>query len=269
MTVLVTGATGRVGRSLVQQLMQAGVSTRALSRNPAAANDFPAGLDVVGGDLGDPASLTEALQGVSAVYLFSAAHAAHGFAATAAACGVRRVVVVSGLGESNPCTVEAPLEQAGLAWTHLRPTAFAANAVWQFGPMIRAHRLVYGPYPDAPTAPIHETDIAAVAQAALLQDGHAGHRYQLTGPESLTYRQQVATIAGAIGDDIGFIEETPEQARQRMSQTIPEPVVDRLLMVWAAQVGRAATVERTVEEVTGRPARTFAEWTDAHADEFR
>lgn len=128
---------------------------------------------------------------------------------------------------------------------------------------------MHAPYGDAQTAPIHEADIAAVATASLLGDGHHARRYLLTGPESLTYRDQVALIAHALGRQISFHETPPEQARQRMIRDMPEPVADTILQRWAAAVGRAATVEPTVEHVTGRPPRTFARWAADHVDDFR
>lgn len=130
MTILVTGATGLIGRHVVTGLVQSGAVVRGLSRRPQAAG-LPAGAHAVGGDLDDPASLVDALKGVERVYLFTGGPLAHGFAELAREAGVRRVVVLSGLGSPDPNAVEQPLGHAGLEWTHLRPGAFAANALWQ------------------------------------------------------------------------------------------------------------------------------------------
>ncbi|MEV7803029.1 NAD(P)H-binding protein [Microbispora sp. NPDC088329] len=230
--------------------------------------DLPSGVRAVGGDLGEPASLAPVLTGVEAVYLFSAGRAAGGFAAAAARAGVKRIVVVSGL-DDDPAGVERPLADAGLEWTHLRPNAYASNALRHWGGMIRHQGAVRAPYPDAATAPVHEADLAAVAAIAL-RGGHAGRRYSLTGPQSLTFREQVAILARALGRELSFVEETPEQARERMARYgMPRSVVDELLAMWAASVGVPATVSPAVERLTGLPARGFAQWADEHADDFR
>ncbi|MGR6918847.1 NAD(P)H-binding protein [[Actinomadura] parvosata] len=261
--ILVTGATGLVGRRLISLLRADGAAVRALSRRPETAN-LPPGVQVVAGE---PASAA-ALDGVAAVYLFSAARTAHGFAAAAARAGVKRVVVVSGL-DDDPERVERPLTDAGLEWTHLRPNAYAANALRHWGDMIRHQGTVRAPYPDAATAPIHEADLAAVAALAL-KGGHAGRRHALTGPQSLTFREQVAILARALDREIAFIEETPGQARERLARHgVPAAVIDELLTLWAATDGVPATVSPTVERLTGLPARSFAQWAGEHADDFR
>jgi uncharacterized protein YbjT (DUF2867 family) len=225
-------------------------------------------VQVVGGDLGDPASLASALTGVEAVYLFSAGRAAGGFAASAVRAGVERVVVVSGL-DDDPADVERPLTDAGLDWTHLRPGAYASNALRHWGDMIRYQGVVRAPYPDAATAPIHEADLAAVA-AIVLRGGHAGRRYSLTGPQSLTFREQVGILAGALGRELAIVEETPDQARERMARYgVPASVIDELVAMWAATDGVPAAVSPTVEQLTGLPARSFAQWAGEHADDFR
>lgn len=272
--ILVTGATGNVGRHVVRRLVAAGHPVRALTRSPERAA-LPEGVDVVRGDLTEPGSWPAALDAVQRVYLFPVPDAVHEFLAAATRAGVRRVVVLSsaaaGMGNgigSRHLLVERAVEATDVEWTHVRPGAFAANALWQWGPSIRAEGVVRAPYGDASVAPVHEADIAAVATDALLRDGHAGHRYELSGPESLTYREQVAILGRAIGRDVAFVELSPQQAREQMIRTVPESVADGLLALWADAVGRPATVLPTVEQVTGRPARTFAEWAADHAGEF-
>lgn len=265
--ILVSGATGLIGRRLVETLSGAGVRVRALSRHPGTA-DLPAGVEVAGGDLDDPASLSAALDGVEAVHLYSAGQLGDGFAAVAARAGVRRVVVISGL-HDDPAAVERPLTGAGLAWTHLLPTAYASNAVRHWGGMIRHDGTVRAPYPEAATAPVHEADVAAVSAIAL-RGGHEGRRYPLTGPRSLTFREQVAILAGALGRELAFVEESPEQARRRLARHhVPLPVIEELLATWAAAVGVRAAVSPAVEQLTGRPPRDFAQWAGEHADDFR
>jgi uncharacterized protein YbjT (DUF2867 family) len=273
--ILVTGATGNVGRQVVRQLVEAGQPVRALTRDPDGA-DLPAGVEVVRGDLTRPESLPVALDGVERAYLFPVPDAVQGFLELARDAGVRRIVVLSSAAASSPngigsrhLVVERAVEATDVEWTHVRPGAFAVNALWQWGASIRAEGVVRAPYGDAAVAPIHEADIAAVATTALLHAGHSGQRYELSGPESLTYREQVDVLARAIGRDIEFIELSPEQAREQMIRNVPERVVDALLGLWADAVGRSAPVSPVVEQVTGRPARTFAQWAADHADQFR
>jgi uncharacterized protein YbjT (DUF2867 family) len=103
----------------------------------------------------------------------------------------------------------------------------------------------------------------------LTSDGHAGRAYTLWGPESLSLRDQVAAIAAAIGRPIAVETVSPERARAEMGRTMPEVAVTAILRVWAAGQGRPAEVSTVVAEVTGRPARTYAEWARDHADDFR
>jgi len=127
---------------------------------------------------------------------------------------------------------------------------------------------VRAPYPDASVNLIHEADIAAVATTALLEDGHVGARYELTGSASMTQAEQVRAIGAAIDREVRFEEQSPEQARVAMLQYMPAPIVDILLGYWASMVGTRAPVLPTVEQVTGRPARSYAQWAADHAEDF-
>jgi len=266
--ILVTGATGLIGRALIAQLQAASVKVRALSRHPDTAA-LPAGVEVMGGDAGDPKSLASALDGVQAAYLFAGGQFASQFAAAASRADLTRVVVTSGL-DGAAAAVTQPLTAAGLDWVHLRPTMFAANALQDWGLMIRTEGTVRTPYPDAAAAPIHEADIAEVAATALLNGVASGQSYELTGPQSLTFREQVAVLADALGSDIALVQESPDKARQRMlADGLPEPIIDKLLTAWAVAVGRPATVTSAVEQITGHPPRSFAQWVTDHRDDFR
>jgi uncharacterized protein YbjT (DUF2867 family) len=225
MMILVTGATGFVGRNVVRQLLDAGVHVRALTRNPATAA-LPDGVEVVEGDLTRPETLAPALAGVERMYLFPAARSlrsehddretAREVVAMAKRAGVRRIVDLSAASvtvglHTNP--VEQVVEESGLEWTHVRPGGFMANMLQLWAPMIREQRVVRYPFADEPANMIHEVDIAAVAVAALLEDGHHGAAYTLTGPGTTTTREQVAAIAEALGEPVRYIEVTREEAR--------------------------------------------------------
>jgi uncharacterized protein YbjT (DUF2867 family) len=147
---------------------------------------------------------------------------------------------------------------------------FAGNARHFWGPQIRAGGVVRWPYLDVPTAPIDERDIASVAVRTLLEHGHAGAEYVVTGPHSLTQAEQIHTIGRAIGRSLRVEAISPDEARSELRPVLGSPTfVNMLLDAWAAAVGQPAFVTSTVAEVTGAPARTFLEWATDHAAEFR
>lgn len=271
--ILVTGATGSVGRNVVRELVNAGEKVRAVTRDPARA-DLPEGAEVVRGDLLDPATYPAMLADVERLYLFPAGDTVADFVAAAVEAGVRHVVVLSSLAEDGYIgerhrAVERAVEASGAEWTHLRPGAFMGNLRWQWSASIREEGVVRFPYGDASLAPIHEADIAAVAVQALRHEGHAGKAYELSGPEPLTFREQAKVLGRALGRDIEFVELTPEQAQEQMSAAMPAPVADTLLAYWADHVGRTAPVFPAVQQVTGRRGRTLTDWAAENAAAFR
>jgi uncharacterized protein YbjT (DUF2867 family) len=161
------------------------------------------------------------------------------------------------------------IEGSGLQWTFLRPGIFASNALRWWAPQIRSGDRVRWPYLAAPTAPIHEQDIARVAVRALCEDGHAGGEYVLTGPQSLSQLDQLRTIGRAIGRPLRIEEISPDEARQEWLPAMSAFVVNMLLDSWAAAIGQPAFVTSTVAELTREPARTFLEWATDHSAEFQ
>jgi uncharacterized protein YbjT (DUF2867 family) len=145
----------------------------------------------------------------------------------------------------------------------------AANALLWWAPTIRAGNVVRWPYAEAPTAPIHERDIAAVAVRMLCEESHSGEDYVLTGPQSLSQSEQVSIIGEVIGRTLRFEEISPEEARRELLTVMPPPVIRMLLNAWAAAIGQPAFVTSAVADITGTPARTFRDWVIDHAAEFR
>ena len=275
MTILVTGATGTVGRHVTELLARRGVSVRALTRNPERARaKLPDGVQIAAGDLMKPETLREALEGIEAMFLIISSdepcadlNTDPQAIALAEAAGVKRVVVLVGY-EEGP--VEEALRASGMQWTLVKPAEFMANALADWRETIRAEGVVREFYGDALSARVHEGDIAAVAVEALLDEGHHGRSYPLTGPEALTRREAVQAISTAIGKEIPFVELTEEEARQQWrDQGYDEESVEFFVQMAKNPPEAGYTVLPTVEQVLGRPARTFAEWAVEHKREFQ
>jgi uncharacterized protein YbjT (DUF2867 family) len=164
--------------------------------------------------------------------------------------------------------VEAAIEGSGKEWTFLRPGMFAANSPGFWAEQMRTGDVVRWPYLDCETAPIDERDIAAVAVRALVENGHAGKEYMVTGPESLTQREQVEIIGQALGRVLRVEDVPPDQAGAVVLPGSPAALVDKLLAAWSGGLGIPAYMTRTVEDVTGRPPRKFAEWAADHRQDF-
>jgi uncharacterized protein YbjT (DUF2867 family) len=276
-TILVTGATGNVGRHVVSGLLAAGADVRAMVRDPERAR-LPEGVSVVPGDLTQPATLEGALEDVRAVYLlwpnFSTETAPA--AIQAIAKHASRIVYLSAIGstiDERPDgfwgEVEHLIEQAGVEWTFLRSGGIATNTLG-WAEEIRSVGVVRWPYGDARRSLVHEADLAAVAVRALLEDKHVGAAYPLTGPELISQADQVRIIGEAVGRTVRWEELPREEAQQQLLAEWGDPdFVREALDGWAAMVNNPEPVTRTVEEVTGTPARTFRQWAIDHADDFR
>jgi len=280
--ILVTGATGTIGSQVVSQLLAAEVPVRALVRNPQAAA-LPPQVEVAPGDFTAPDTLDRCLDGIDTVFLVWVAPAeAAAPALERIAKRARRIVLLSAplktahplFQQPNPSRtraemIERLIEGSGLQWTFLRPGMFAANAKGWWAPQIRAGNVVRWPYLEVPTAPIDERDIAAVAVRTLCEEGHSGAEYVLTGPQSLSQFEQIATIGSVLGRSLRIEEISPEDWLSQLPSFLPSFVAKYLLDAWAAAAGQPAFVSSTVAELTGVPARTFLEWTAEHAAQFR
>ncbi|MFC4055899.1 NmrA family NAD(P)-binding protein [Actinomadura syzygii] len=267
--ILVTGGTGNVGGHVVRQLVEAGEKVRVLTRDPDA-HSFPDEIEVVPGDLRRPETLSEALSGAPRVFLFPVMSGLDGFLHAARRADTRHLVMLSSAAVTFPrlgwigekhLQLENEVSASGIPSTFVRPGAFMTNDLaWKRE--IQEAGVVRAAYGNAATAPVDSRDIAAVSVRALL-DERTGESFTLTGPESLTQIERVRIIAETVGWPVRFEELSRDEHRQlilRRLAGLPEAGVDELLDLLAENVGKSADVLPTVEEVTGRPAFTYAEW---------
>ncbi|GAA1028157.1 MULTISPECIES: NAD(P)H-binding protein [Amycolatopsis] len=276
--ILVIGATGNVGRQVVVQLTERGVPVRALARRPEQA-ELPGGVEVVSGDLSDVDSLRTALRGVDSVFLMwplISGKPAQEIADTIAESARRLVLLSSAAARTDSDdaisrvhrAVEKAIERTSLEWTFLQPHGFATNTLG-WAAQIREDGVVRGAYGSVSSTLIHEADMAAVAVAALTSDGHVGAKYDLTGAAALTQVEQVRVIGEVIGRETRWEEVSREVARELLLERIPAEYADAMLDAFARLADREPDrPTTTVEEVTGVPARTFAQWVADHAGEF-
>ncbi|MEU6643248.1 NAD(P)H-binding protein [Saccharomonospora sp. NPDC046836] len=267
MTILVTGATGNIGRMVVDQLLARGERhIRALTNNPVKAA-LPPTVEVAEGYLRRVDTLPAAFKGVSKVYLAPTPETVQEVLRLAREAGVQHIVDLSGEPDSWWGTVNTAVEESGLAWTHLWPGDFMENSL-MWAEQIRRTGAVREPNPDAASAPIAMDDIAAVAATALLDDTHRGRAYSLTGPETLTRTQLLASISAALGRDIPFVTATPAETVAALAPAMGENTEWYVNNVLALFDNGGLHANRAVEDITGRPATRFADWARTHAGEF-
>ncbi|MFI6319298.1 NAD(P)H-binding protein [Nonomuraea sp. NPDC050556] len=272
--ILVTGATGLVGRLLIEELEAGGAQFRAVSRNPKTTEEQ--------GDPSNPETLAVHLEGVTTLFLHARAvgEAAAELVDLAKRKGVRRVVALAAINVDDDTSLQPSRMRgdrnreadraaagSGLEWVSLRPSAYASNALGFMGAQIRAGDVVRGPYADFAETPLHERDLAQVAARALLDDGISG-RLELTGPQALTHTEMVEIIGAAIGRPLRYQEVPPEQAARGMvANGLPEPFVEALMRRYTDGLGAFVTDE--VQRVLGRPATPFAQWAAENAEAFK
>jgi uncharacterized protein YbjT (DUF2867 family) len=274
--IVVTGATGNVGRPLVTELAEAGIEVRAVTRRPDLS-DFPPGVTPFD-------SASAALPGAAAVFLNSRALGEELTATVAAAhdAGVRRLVALSAINADDDFSrqpsrfrgdrnteVEQLAVDSGLEWVSLRPSVFASNFGGMWAPQLRGGDVVGGPYASASTAPIADRDISAVAARALLTDDLIGQRIPLTGPQSLTNTQLVDAIGTVLGRELTYLEAPEDVVRQRFQGIgFSAEFADAYMALLAETIDRPALVTHDVEKILDRPACTFAQWVSEHRHLF-
>jgi uncharacterized protein YbjT (DUF2867 family) len=280
--IVVTGATGNVGRPLVQALAAAGEKVTAVARRLSAA-EVPRGIQFRQADLAEAESLKPALDGARTLFLLLAGpllvsgEDPRAVLDVITACGVRRVVLLSSQGartrpeaisHSRLRAFEGAVRQAGLEWTILRPGGFYSNAFAWAGP-VRSQQAVAAPFADVRLPWIDPADVAEVAAAALRDGSRAGLTYELTGPALISPRERAQAIGDALGTPISFTEQSRQEARAQMLQFMPEPVVEGTLDILGEPSAAELRVSPDAGQVLGRPPRTFAEWARHNIAAFR
>ncbi|MFL6122991.1 NAD(P)H-binding protein [Actinophytocola sp.] len=273
--ILVTGATGTIGSGVVQLLTERGVPFRAMSRNPV---DLP---NAVRADFTDPASLATALAEVDTVFLVTAPPTpspAHDLALLDAAgeAGVTKIVKLSAIGTGEQfegavlgaahLAAEQAIVDSGLAWTMLRPCGFASNFL-AYRPLIDANEPIPDMLGPARQAVVDPRDVSAVAVEALLDDAHNGRRYDLTGPELVTFADQAAILERVLNRPVKTV--TVDAATQLAAAGMSTEAIAQVTTgVGWARAGGAAYVTEHVSGILGRPARSFEQWATDHQAAF-
>ncbi|QWF82557.1 NAD(P)H-binding protein [Amycolatopsis sp. CA-230715] len=283
--ILVTGATGTVGRHLIERLLTGRSGVRAVSRDPAAAG-LPDPVEVVGADLARTDVPAGLLHGVHAVFVNPAAVGENADKLVAAAryAGVGRLVVLAAsnveapegqqpsrfLGHRNR-EVEAAVVASGVEWVSLRPATFHTNAL-HWADQLRAGDVVRGPFAAVRETPVDPRDIAAVAALALSEDGAhlAGRRLELTGPQALSQHRLVADLGAVTNRRLRYQEIPATAVRQGMARIgAPDGFADAYVARLAHLLDHPPGTTDTIQRLLGRPAITFAQWAREHAAAFQ
>lgn len=277
--ILVTGASGNVGKELVPQLLERGSSVRVLTRDARRVARWRGSVECAVGDLGDPASLHGVFDGVEAMFLVTMHNGTrHDEIALSRArsSGVRHVVKLSTL-EADDTSLrvgrwhaakEQVVRASGLTWTILRPGMFMSTAL-QWADSVRTHATAYFPGGRGRVAPIDPRDVAAAAAVALTDRAHEGRTYGLTGAQLLRIADMVDILARVLGRPLSYVDVPVLAAKLFLCRQFGLQTGLALAeLASALKKGKGARVADTLEELTGRPPRSFEAWCRDHADAF-
>ncbi|NUW32757.1 SDR family oxidoreductase [Nonomuraea sp. SMC257] len=276
MTILITGATGTVS-SAVLDALPGKDGVRVLVRDPAKA---PTGYEVAVGDLDDPATLTDAFDGVETLWLLTAMgpqapHASMNAVWAARQAGVRHVVRMSAIGAAHDAPTrngrlhalsDTELQASGLGWTVIRPAFFMQNL---FGSV--SGDTLYGGTGQGRLGLIDVRDIGEFAATVLTDPRpHTGKVYTLTGPASISLGEAAEQLAEVYGRSIAYHSLEPEQAYAGMKEAgVPEwiaAVTAEYLRAYAKGWGDYTT--KDYASVTGKQPTPFADFARAHANQL-
>lgn len=280
--ILITGASGNVGREVVKQALAVGLKIRATFQSPAVAAKAPAGLEGVIMDYARPDTIRSALHGVEKIFLVGppvrdlpALEA--NFIKEVRAAGPRHIVKLSALGgresmfPSGHRDSEENIEASGLSYTFLRPNGFMQNLVNYNAGTIRSENAFYGCQGNGAVSVVDIRDIAAVAVIVLAATGHEGKSYGLTGGEALTNEQVAEKISRVAGRKISYVDlPAAELKRGILSAGTSEWSADALLDLQRLyREGKASLVTDDVERLTGHKPITFDQFARDYAFAFQ
>jgi uncharacterized protein YbjT (DUF2867 family) len=282
-TVLVTGATGTIGRDVAKRLSENGVPLRAGVRDQAKARkQFGADIALVPFDFENEKTFSEALEGVEKVFLLppllpNQLEVMNAFVDAAKRAGIRHMVKLSAIGiddESQPTAIkshdanERHIRESGVAFTFLRPNSFMQNFITYFPPRNGA---IYLPWGNGTASFVDTRDIASVAAKALTSDGHEGKIYTLTGPATLGIAEVALILSEVTGREFKYVDVPEAAARDGMLQAgVPPWQVELVLELHAVnKQNRWSAVTSDIEKITGTPPTDFAQFARDHADKFR
>jgi uncharacterized protein YbjT (DUF2867 family) len=281
--ILVTGASGTIGREVAKHLLKKRASVRAAVRDQAkATKQFADNVELAALDFENGESFAAALEGVEKVFLLpplvpNQAALTNAFVDAAKRAGIRHIVKLSAIGidDELPFTVgkwhaanEQHIRESGLAFTFLRPNSFMQNFINYFPPR---DGTIYLPWGDGKASFVDTRDIAAVAAEALTASGHEGKTYTLTGPAALGIAEVASILSSEAGREIHYVDVPEAAARDGMLQAgLPQWQVDALMELHAInKQSRWAAVISDIEKVTGSPAIDFSQFARDYADKFR
>jgi len=280
--ILITGASGNVGREVVKQALAVGLQIRATFQSPAVAAKAPAGLEGVIMDYAKPETIRPALHGIDKIFLVGppvrdlpALEA--NFVKEVRAAGRKHIVKLSALGgrestfSSGHRDSEENIEASGLPYTFLSPNGFMQNLVNYNAGTIRSQNAFYGCQGDGAVSIVDIRDIAAVAVIVLAATGHEGKSYALTGGEALTSEQVAEKISRVAGRKISYVDlQAAELKKGILSAGTPEWSADALLDLQRLyREGKASLVTDNVERLTGHKPITFDQFARDYAFAFQ
>jgi uncharacterized protein YbjT (DUF2867 family) len=284
--ILLTGATGTTGSSLVGQLASAGVKVRALVRNRAkAASIMGEKVEIAEGDLSKPQTLDAALAGIDRVFILSsptpqiAELEGNLVEALKRSSTIKHAVKLSVIGADpdSPLRlarvhgqVERMLEDSAIPCTFLRPHSFMQNTL-SFAPTIKAQGVFYAPMGEGRIGHVDTRDIARVAAKALTEPGHEGSTYTLTGPEALSYADIAEKLSGVVGKKVTYVDVPLGAARQGMiGSGMSEWLADGLCELYSLwHDDRDGMTTRDIQEVTKREPVSYDRFARDYAESFR
>jgi uncharacterized protein YbjT (DUF2867 family) len=275
--ILVIGGRSKIGTALIGKLLGRGQQVRALVRAGEHPGSLPAAAEAVTGDLADEGSLVTAMEGIEKVFLLSSPHPDaitwHRNAIDAARRTKVQLLVRSsiiGADRESPAefisahtACDRYLADSGLPYVLVRPNLFLQNIPESTIPTIDASGTFYADAGDARISMVDTRDVATVAAVALTEPGHAGARYDVTGPEALSYADVAAKLTIAMGRRISYVDAPDDAVRQALlGAGLTEWFASALVGLYqdyrrSGTGGYAAQVTDTVERLTGRPSRSL------------